>query len=57
MNEMVNNPFVIKTFNRGISKNPEYNVMFNHYFEALHNLAISSSEIENLPDEIGHRIS
>ena len=52
MNEMVNNAFVIKTFNRGISKNPEYNAMFNHYFEELHNLAISSIEIENLPDEI-----
>ena len=32
----LNNPFMIKTFNRGISKNPEYNIMFNHYFEELH---------------------
>lgn len=48
----INNPFLIKEFNRSLSKNKDYNVMVMHYFEELHNLAISSIEIENLPIEI-----
>lgn len=46
------NPFLVKEFNRSLSKNPDYNRMVMHYFEELHNLAISSIEIEGLPDEI-----
>lgn len=49
---MVKNPFVIKDFVRNKSKSPYYETMVMHYFEELHNLAISSIEIKNLPDEI-----
>lgn len=49
---MVKNPFVIKDFVRSKSKSPYYEAMVTHYFEELHNLAISSIEIKNLPDEI-----
>lgn len=46
------NPYLVTEFNRSLSKNPEYNRVLMHFFEFLHNLAISSIEIENLPDEI-----
>lgn len=53
MNNMLSaNPFLVKDFVRLKNKNPMYNNMVYHYFEELHNLVLSSIEIEGLPDEI-----